>query len=726
MRLPGITYNRGVQSLGRPDIGGPGRVAAAQAAATRMATGLVAGTALMAGEIADSEAISQELIKARSSVEDFKRSIDGQMSFDGDGLPESPDYDRQETVFDAQNGKPIKQSRRVSAAEAVPVLTGKHLDGIRKTAMENLSPGQYRAFAKQFDEVDFQTRDQLSDYAAKMGREAGRATAIKDAGSLVEAGKPVLAADRLADTGYFTEAERSQLLEDLSTNNAIQSVHTAVATENVAGMRNMLDQLQSDDYDGPLEGRYRTAAIASLESGITDATAEQVAAEKQRKAHAVGQLDIDVHTGKKGLLDIEKAYQSDLLTPNERVRLTKSYYSRQAQKTELLDMSARVSDALAGNLTMSPSSKDDRVAVDMAYKADQTDEFAMRLVSKTNILPETRKTTLEGSAINGDIQTASQDLSFFMQLQEAHPQSLHKLDTRADAVFSTASAMVRGGADPQASIQLVRDNLKIPDAEKDALKRQLATDKKDTHDAEALTDFMDADPLFDTNWGPFSDVATTTAMQADFKAGADQYYLASGGDINLARKASYDNMRRVWGTTGVGGRIVEGKYKPQHQRAMRYAPERMTGRSTDDVQSALNLYSASKGLPSDGVAIHSDNITARSGSRPTYQVQVYDEETGFTKPIMNAAGSGWMRFDPNIWLKEADAGIRAENVAEARRVRDEEIAAQAGRAERRTIKKKPGQAQTPEVQRAMDMQRKAHAGGFKKDKPEKRAGSVDF
>jgi hypothetical protein len=140
----------------------------------------------------------------------------------------------------------------------------------------------------------------------------------------------------------------------------------------------------------------------------------------------------------------------------------------------------------------------------------------------------------------------------------------------------------------------------LTDAQRKELAERYKADKVARGNLDALDDLAGADDQFDP--GIFSSVPTIpAALAAEYGSLVEQYYVASGGNVQQSRALAYRAIKSLWGLTRVNGEL----------EIMKHAPERL-GLPTEIIRRDIADSVAPLGLDASKVRLVPNAATERT------------------------------------------------------------------------------------------------------------------
>lgn len=341
-----------------------------------------------------------------------------------------------------------------------------------------------------------------------------------------------------------------------------------------------------------------------------------------QNAQAQSNLEIGVSRGEMGFVEIEKAYNSGVITPEKRTQLTKSVDAQLKKAQDENILVAQISAAIDIGQPLDYRNSEHQKGVDTYYKNmtddAKTPDGIVNLVKSTKVVPSQVETMLN-SLMKGNPDQVEQASNLIARINEVSPEASSQIpeDTRAMGVG--VARMVAGGTSPSTAVEVMHNNIYNTSKElKSVLKSQLTeknlVSKKSTGFSKAVSKISPS--FFDPKRTP-----SMNAMEAEFNLAANNYYLKTQ-DIETAIQLATADVQNVWGTTWVDGK----------ERVMKYSPEKIYGNGSETpwIYNQVKSELSAMGVDSK-YSLQSDAITARS-SKPSYLIMA--EQDGVMMPLM--------------------------------------------------------------------------------------------
>lgn len=316
-----------------------------------------------------------------------------------------------------------------------------------------------------------------------------------------------------------------------------------------------------DPRYGDLNVEQRMQLIGAAQREVDRRQAVAATATAAQHAQWLNQLELDINDGKAGQQDIDAARKMGVLTDyNEVDRLQKQVQERDKQNADLNFYNGAIGTP---GFTWNPYDDQQKKAVEAAVKAQGgTPLAAFNVWQKTGILAEQASAAMRGGLVSTDPQAVQSAANLAGNMVRRSPNAFAAVpggDDMEKAALAFNHYTYDLGYSPQQAAQRVasentpefKAKVKIGQPVLDDYRKQLRQQGADS-----------AGSVF-AQWGP--DPTFYTAGQ---KAEADQTYtdlvvdnLAGGRDMSTAKAMAAAQLRKVYGTTAGGTRIM--KYPPE-------------------------------------------------------------------------------------------------------------------------------------------------------------------
>jgi hypothetical protein len=311
--------------------------------------------------------------------------------------------------------------------------------------------------------------------------------------------------------------------------------------------------------------------------------------------------------GRESINKVADLYESGAMSVNEYATTLGQIEASGVRRAKGQAGAAALNQALASGIPLDPRNEKQREALSAAFGQETVGHppgslewinTASAYASKTRMLPDQALGWMRGSLRSPDAEIAAKAAQFYGSIAAGAPDALSQLDEDSKAFAATVSGMLEAGTPPQLAIETARANqFDLKPAVREMRERDYKTQVKGSRGAlESLVD-RDFDP------GLFSaQPDVTVPLQADFDAQAGRYFTKTG-DIDLARKLAWKDLKGVYGPSEVNG-------VPQ---MIAFPPERF-GVAPDQVRKDIGAFLSSNpqgdALPDDIILVP-DALTLR-------------------------------------------------------------------------------------------------------------------
>lgn len=599
-----------------------------------------AGQALLSVE----EINKEELAKAHSAFTTAK--IETEL-----GLAEDRDHKTLETRYLSTLEKAKKQAGK---SISNPRLRQQFDQNLREEILKGQAKIRTRAFGLNADE----SLASLDELLANNRQTALTTNDDGDRQRLIEASNMAIQGAR--DRGFLTSEQATNMRQSWGQSYAEAFVET----------QNPEDRLRLLDH-----GKGIVSIIPAERAQALRAAAEkQIETEtRERNAYAVSDLEIAVNRGEAGVREIEAAYQAGTLTPAKRTELTKvADKVTNASVTEDAQI-GRVVSSMAAGLPLDPGNTDDRRAVDLHFSRvfapalaqtapERQVEAVLGYVNSAGVVPTALKNQWTATLRGNDAATKAGTADAIARLNEMNPRLLENFDaTDRRVAMSIASNLRLGIPAPQAVKRAEEAVHNADDPARKVRAARLSEEKLLKNSETVVADALAEPALFSLDFG---DATVGDAIVGEYRTLYRDHYLATG-DADASKDLALSDVKRTWAVSRVGG----------ERRLMKYAPERYGVPTMSDADNAawmqgqLNADLQGLGLPSEGIRLEVDPVTARQ-SPPSYIV-LHEREDGVIDTLIKNGSP--LRWRPD-WKtapkrKEIEAEIEAGvSKAKARRL----------------------------------------------------------
>ncbi|MEL4888580.1 hypothetical protein N6P31_16210 [Pectobacterium betavasculorum] len=233
-----------------------------------------------------------------------------------------------------------------------------------------------------------------------------------------------------------------------------------------------------------------------------------------------------------------------------------------------------VSNALNNGTALDPNNKNNKDAADSYWKSEFKDfnindndqvNGAVSFVDKTGIIPSGLASIINAASVAKDPKVAIPAAELVSRIYETNPAALSDIPKEKQSFYLNAKLLRDAGVNPDTAIE---QSYNLTYNQTDALKSQLSSEqgttsyKKDR--LSAASDFVsDHSKLF--RMDPSAKDTTTEAVsfRNDYQSLYDINFRMAGGNADVAKKMTNQQIARVWSITEVNGSAQFMKYAPE-------------------------------------------------------------------------------------------------------------------------------------------------------------------
>lgn len=222
--------------------------------------------------------------------------------------------------------------------------------------------------------------------------------------------------------------------------------------------------------------------------------------------------------------------------------------------------------AIKQDTTLDPYNSEDKKAAEVTFSAlaqswaqqqvppDQVMVKTATFVEQTGIIPETVKQTISGGLNSLDPQTVLSSAGLLDRMTASNPVLTNQFSKEQISLGMDVLDYVKMGAKPEEAIRMVRENRRVPEAQKEARSKEYATlAKGDSPEGRLKQKYSE--------WFHFDPVASST-MAAEYDKIAKEEYIKTG-KLDLAYSVAERMTDRNWGPSAVGDSYRIVKYPPE-------------------------------------------------------------------------------------------------------------------------------------------------------------------
>lgn len=388
-----------------------------------------------------------------------------------------------------------------------------------------------------------------------------------------------------------------------------------------------------------------TAALAKLDkSGLSDedlaAVRGQVGVrrnqlEAQRgdeSARQIASLEDRIENGSASAADlgaIDALFERSAISRAGMLSMRGAYERMTIERGKNDAAAKELREALSLGIPLSPRNEAHTKALAKAFTAETAglkmgdpawQAKALAVTGQVRMLPKQVEDWLDGSSRSPEQSVVIKAAKFYGALDAQAQEAVGSLPSTTRALLGSVADMLRTGATPETAFQTARATIYEVD-EAMVKSRRAEYEKLRSSNGSALDNLIDTD--FDP--GLFSaQPAATLGLRTDFDRSVGTYF-AKVGDVDLARRLAWQDMKRVYGVTRING-------QPEMQL---YPPEAFGARPEDvrnDLAEFLKTHPQASAKTPDDVFVVADALTQRSMAdmdtgraiRPTYALVTRD------------------------------------------------------------------------------------------------------
>ncbi|MFV8904592.1 hypothetical protein ABQ333_04970 [Serratia fonticola] len=324
---------------------------------------------------------------------------------------------------------------------------------------------------------------------------------------------------------------------------------------------------------------------------------------------------------------LEEARPTDPNSPNfaaqqQRWSKMKAKFSELDKEWERNQGRTMVTNALNNGVALDPSNKSNKDAADSYFdsnlsnfniKNNEDVNAVTSFVAKTGIIPTKLSSQLNAASAVKDPNVAIPAAELVSRIYDTNPAALSNMPKEKQSFYLNAKRLKDAGVDPKEAVEQAYN---LAYNQTDSLKAQLASEqgsssyKKDR--LKAASDFVSDRSQFFRIDPSAKDTNTDAArFRQDYESLYDLNYRVSGGDADIAKKLTSQQIARAWSISEVNGSAQLMKYAPEalYQggpsgwQAQQWEEEkqRLTyGEKSDPIETSTNALGATSGRP--GVA----------------------------------------------------------------------------------------------------------------------------
>lgn len=232
----------------------------------------------------------------------------------------------------------------------------------------------------------------------------------------------------------------------------------------------------------------------------------------------------------------------------------------------------RFDEALAMGEKLDPGNKAMQGAADATAAAQNfrindagTHDDVVRQVAQTGIIPSNVVTQLSAVARSRSPDVVKQGAELFNRLYDTDPASVGDTPKEMQSFYLTVKQLADAGMAADSAVEQAQN---VTWNQTDALKAQLASEQSTKDYKKARAKAMDSAvsnmaQIF--RWDPSADDTTPEAVRFrnDYQSLFDINYRTSGGNADVAKKMTNQQIARTWSISEVNGKASFMKYAPE-------------------------------------------------------------------------------------------------------------------------------------------------------------------
>jgi len=317
--------------------------------------------------------------------------------------------------------------------------------------------------------------------------------------------------------------------------------------------------------------------------------------------------------GASSLNQVHALYQAGAFTPSENAAYSARIESSIVDRNRNQAAAQAISDAIAHGLPLDPHNTEHRKFLSAAFQnqvgtlpvgSQPWQSTAIGLADRTRMLPEPAAAWTRQAVRSPDASLAAAASQFYGAVNTAAPDAASTFDEHTKAFAGQVNAMIEAGSSPDKAVETARNNVFD-------LKPELAQHREKQYTAGGVNSFAARsdnalNSLIAHDFGHWysSNPVATAALSTDFNSQSQRYFVKTG-DIGLAQKLAWDDLKRVYGESQVNG----------SKQIMAFPPERFGVHPEDvraDIESFLKSNPQGDGSTANEVMLVPDGLTMRN------------------------------------------------------------------------------------------------------------------
>ena len=619
MKLPGIRYG-GVESLGRQDIGGPGRVAGAEAAAriSTLRTGIAVATTI------NDQIQTAEYGKAWS---DYQTEMD-EIEKENSDRPYSEDDEgnvvpRYDTMRDDYKTLEKEVKNKILSRMSNPKAKRRFGES---TVAHNVTAD------KRMNTVSLSWK---KDYAKSESIEA-----IQDHlnnGRYYDAEATFISA---ASTGTWNEKEMANIPRLIGGHEQYNMVDSRIEeTEAAKELIDIKEDLENDVLYDFLDEKQRKTLRGTLTQKIEDSLVTTVREVIENNGLGGGQKFIRAVNKSKleklGLTEEEDKY--NLVTKLQQVYA--DYKWELDQNKSAAELQERI-NLIEASEAADPKKGIDKKAMDAIFEKnlEGSVEFSpdwkdvtTDMASTYGWMPPEAESRTRAYLTSENPENIVDSAKLLQEVEKASPRSLENIPKDDIAFAMTINEYSQFGVPEIDVINKIRDGIyRVPPSIRE--NRRITFRKEVRKDAEnILKNLVDDDDIANP-WFSYK-AEFPVDMQAEFSSILETEYVRTG-DQQIAAKLAYRTVRGIWGVTDRGDGLKLERNSPEAFLTGGKPEKWLTGQYKHDMKEIGHdpdnvelIYDQSGGKQNRWIVINKDTKEAKIGKDGTIQMFVPDYAT---------------------------------------------------------------------------------------------------
>lgn len=287
----------------------------------------------------------------------------------------------------------------------------------------------------------------------------------------------------------------------------------------------------------------------------------------QRRQEHVGdltQLQVGIATdtvSPQSLRSVDSLYQAGALTPGEHASYSAQVESSIIQRNKNAAAAKALADSLAAGIPLSPSDPEHKKFLSQAFAnetatmplgSQQWQSTAIALADRARMLPQQAAEWTQRAMRSPDPQLAANAAQFFGAVKTSSPDAASSFDERTKAFAGVVNGMIEAGTKSEMAVETARTN--VFDLKPELVEHRKKQYTEGGSNSLAAQSDSALSSLIGKDFGSWfsSNPAATANLSADFNQQSQRYFVKTG-DIDLARKLAWDDLKGVYGETTVNG-----------------------------------------------------------------------------------------------------------------------------------------------------------------------------